>query len=112
MSGVDFLEKAKAVAPDALRILLTGYADINATIDAINRGGASRYVAKPWNDNELILIIRDAIRNYRLIKENQFLKELTEKQNQELRKWSAELGCRPATDGRPGEAEYGVDEPA
>jgi response regulator RpfG family c-di-GMP phosphodiesterase len=92
MSGVDFLEKAGAIAPDTLRILLTGYADINATIDAINKGGASRYIAKPWNDNELILIIRDAIQKYRLIKENQLLKELTEKQNQELKKWSAKLG--------------------
>lgn len=91
MLGVDFLEKAKAIAPDALRILLTGYADMNATVDAINRAGATRYIAKPWNDNELILIIRDAIQKYQLIKENQFLKDLTEKQNKELRRWSTEL---------------------
>ena len=47
LSGVDFLEKARELAPDALRIMLTGYADLNATMDAINKGGAYRYITKP-----------------------------------------------------------------
>ena len=41
MTGVDFLEKSKAISPQSIRILLTGYADVNAAIDAINRGGPS-----------------------------------------------------------------------
>ncbi|WP_291316625.1 response regulator [Desulfuromonas sp.] len=50
LSGAQFLEQAKEMAPEALRIMLTGYADINATIDAINKGGACRYISKPWDD--------------------------------------------------------------
>jgi response regulator RpfG family c-di-GMP phosphodiesterase len=91
MSGVDFLEKAKTITPDAQRILLTGYADISATIDAINRGGAQRYLAKPWNDHELTLVVRDAVHKYQVIKENEYLRALTEKQAAELQKWSTEL---------------------
>ena len=91
MSGVDFLEKAKAITPDAQRILLTGYADISATIDAINRGGAQRYLTKPWNDQELALVVRDAVHKYQVIKENEYLRALTAKQAAELKKWSNEL---------------------
>ncbi|MBU4228810.1 MAG: response regulator, partial [Proteobacteria bacterium] len=54
MTGVDFLEKSKAISPQSIRILLTGYADVNAAIDAINRGGTFRYLNKPWNDDELV----------------------------------------------------------
>src|SRR5512143_3889480 len=48
MNGVEFLSRAREIAPEALRIVLTGYADLNATMDAINRGGAYRYITKPW----------------------------------------------------------------
>jgi DNA-binding NtrC family response regulator len=68
MSGSEFLEKTKEVSPDSIRIVLTGYADIDATINAINRGGAYRYVAKPWNDTDLVLTVRDAAEKYRLVK--------------------------------------------
>jgi response regulator RpfG family c-di-GMP phosphodiesterase len=91
MTGTEFLEKSRELSPDAVRIILTGYADIEATIDAINRGGAYRYVSKPWNDNDLLLAIKDAFDKYRLVKENIYLTELTIRQNEELKKWSAEL---------------------
>ncbi len=91
MSGAEFLEKAKRIAPDSIRIVLTGYADINAAMDAINKGGAYRYITKPWDDNDLIITVLNAIEMYKLGKENKRLTELTRKQNEELRKWSAEL---------------------
>jgi response regulator RpfG family c-di-GMP phosphodiesterase len=91
MSGSEFLEKTREVSPDSMRIVLTGYADIGATINAINRGGAYRYITKPWNDTDLVLTVKDAAEKYRLIKENRYLTELTRKQNDELKKWNTEL---------------------
>ena len=81
MTGAEFLEKSRELSPDSVRIILTGYADVEAAIGAINRGGAYRYVSKPWNDNELLLVIKDAFDKYRLVKENKYLTELTIQQN-------------------------------
>ena len=91
MTGAEFLEKSRQLSPDAVRIILTGYADVEAAIGAINRGGAYRYVSKPWNDSDLLRVIKDAFEKYRLVRENQYLTELTTKQNEELKKWSVEL---------------------
>ena len=91
MTGAEFLETSRRLSPDAVRIILTGYADVDAAIGAINRGGAYRYVSKPWNDSDLLLVIKDAFEKYRLVRENQYLTELTIKQNEELKKWSVEL---------------------
>lgn len=91
MTGTEFLLKAKELYPDTIRIILTGYADINAAMNAINEAGAYRYITKPWNDKELLHIIKEAINRYKLIKENKYLTELTKKQNEELQTWSKEL---------------------
>jgi len=93
MTGVDFLEKAKEIAPDAVRIVLTGYADVNAAVDAINRGGAYRYIAKPWRDDELLQVIMDAMRQFSLVSENRRLQEIIKRQNEELKEWNAQLQC-------------------
>ncbi len=91
MSGSEFLGKARAIQPDAVRIVLTGYADVQAAVSAINEGGAYRYIAKPWNDTDLVLVIRDAVATYGLKQENARLTALTNKQNDELKKWNTEL---------------------
>jgi putative nucleotidyltransferase with HDIG domain len=94
LTGADFLKQAREIAPDALRIMLTGYADINATIDAINKGGAYRYISKPWDDEEMIRTIRDANRQCSLIAENRRLSALVKKQNEELKEWNSNLKNR------------------
>jgi response regulator RpfG family c-di-GMP phosphodiesterase len=91
MSGAEFLEKAKELSPESVRIILTGYADVEAAVSAINKGGAYRYVSKPWNDADLTLVVKDALEKYSLVKENRYLTALTLQQNEELRKWSSEL---------------------
>lgn len=91
MTGVDFLEKSRKISPQSIRILLTGYADINAAVDAINRGGTFRYITKPWKDDELLQVIKSAQQQYFLIKENKRLNAIVKKQNAELKKWSEEL---------------------
>ena len=91
MTGVDFLEKSKAISPQSIRILLTGYADVNAAIDAINRGGTFRYLNKPWNDAELVQTVKGALQMYRLLTENKRLAATVKQQNAELKKWNTEL---------------------
>ena len=91
MSGVEFLEYARQISPDSGRLILTGHADMTMAIDAINKGGAQRYIMKPWNNDDLLSAVRWAAERYRLIKENRYLTDLTLKQNGELRKWSSEL---------------------
>lgn len=91
MSGTQFLERARLISPYSTRMILTGYADAEAAMEAINRGGAWRYITKPWNDQELLVAVKNAAELYRITKENIYLTELTKKQNEELQKWSSEL---------------------
>ena len=60
MTGVEFLESILDEFPDPIRILLTGYADMNAVIDAINKGKIFHYLTKPWNEEELDITITRA----------------------------------------------------
>lgn len=76
MTGVEFLESILESYPDPMRILLTGYADLNAVIDAVNKGKIFHYLTKPWNEEELDMTIQRAYEVYKLRKDE---KELTEK---------------------------------
>ena len=75
-TGIEFLESVLHTNPDTIRILLTGFSDSNAVIDAINRGQVYKYLVKPWQNDELRIHIQNAIEIYNLRKEN---KELTYK---------------------------------
>lgn len=91
MDGAKFLAQVRQRWPETTRILLTGYADVSATIEAINRGEIYRYISKPWDDNDLLLIVRDALEQKRLQRENARLNALTQQQNVELRELNAGL---------------------
>ena len=60
LSGVEFFELITPDHPDPVRMLLTGYADIDAVIDAINKGQVYKYISKPWNEAELESLVREA----------------------------------------------------
>jgi response regulator RpfG family c-di-GMP phosphodiesterase len=64
MTGVEFLEKVLETFPDPMRILLTGYADMAAVVDAVNKGKIFHYLTKPWNEAELDLAINMAYEKY------------------------------------------------
>ncbi len=85
MNGAQFLEVVRNRWPDTVRILLTGYAEIDATIDAINKGQIYRYVSKPWEDGDIKLIVKHALQLKILEREKQHLEELTRRQNEELK---------------------------
>jgi len=76
MTGIEFFESILETHPTPIRILITGYTDINAVIDAINRGQVYKYLTKPWNDNDIKIFVDKAYEVYMLRKQNI---ELTDK---------------------------------
>jgi response regulator RpfG family c-di-GMP phosphodiesterase len=84
MDGAALLHEVHRRRPEAVRMLLTGYADVRATIDAVNRGRIARYIAKPWNDDELVGALRDGLRIKHLEDEARRLHALTVEQNASL----------------------------
>lgn len=91
MDGARFLEHVREKWPDTIRLLLTGYADIQSILDAINRGEIYRYITKPWNDNDILLIIRHALERKDLEREKMQLEALTRDQNEQLKELNASL---------------------
>ena len=84
MSGTEFLERSMALRPDAVRIILTGYTDIDAIIQAINKSRIYRYVTKPWESEELRLTLRRAVEAFHLVRENGRLVEELRRANERL----------------------------
>src|SRR6195952_1436134 len=84
MTGIEFLESILTVYPDTIRILLTGFSDMNAVMDAINRGQVYKYLVKPWQNDELKLYIQDALEIYHLRRENKELAQKLQLANLEL----------------------------
>ena len=84
MTGIDFLIEANKIKPEPIRILVTGYSDINAVIDAINKGQIYRYISKPWKEEELKQTIRSAYELYNLRRENKDLIGKLERANDQL----------------------------
>lgn len=77
MTGVELLEKVIQINPNIVRIILTGYTDTAALVQAINQGHIYQYITKPWERQELRLVIRRALETYELTMDNQrLLKEL------------------------------------
>ncbi|MEK6663053.1 MAG: response regulator [Pseudomonadota bacterium] len=79
MSGSEFLSQVKALYPDTVRIMLSGYTDLSSVTDAINRGAIYRFLTKPWEDDLLRENVQQAFEHYEMAYENERLKsELTE----------------------------------
>lgn len=86
VTGVEFLESIGDQHPDPMKILITGYSDIQAVIDSINKGQVYKYITKPWNEHELRMAIEDAHKVYTLKKEkDQALNQLLYKVSNELK---------------------------
>ncbi len=91
MSGTEFFAKVKEKYPDILRIILTGYTEVDSITDAINKGHIYKFFLKPWNDQNLILEIRQALEQSDLIKVNKELHERVLIQNKELTRMNNNL---------------------
>jgi two-component system response regulator HupR/HoxA len=95
MTGVELLRESQAHAPDALRIVLTAYTDIDSLMDAINTGRIYHFVPKPWEPGELMIVVRRAVERYRLARENVRLREELEVAYNALRREAADRRERP-----------------
>ncbi|WP_422930944.1 ATP-binding protein [Singulisphaera sp. PoT] len=84
MNGVEVLHRAKQIRPEVTRLLFTAYADIRAVVDAINQGSVYRYIAKPWEPEELEALVRQAVDHHDLIVEKKRLVNELRESNQRL----------------------------
>ncbi|MBI5639677.1 MAG: Flp pilus assembly complex ATPase component TadA [Nitrospirae bacterium] len=89
ITGAQLLKEIKQRWPDTIRIMLTGYADIQSIMGAVNEGAVYKFITKPWNDEDLRLTVSLALQQYVLIQENKQLKELTQKQQLKIKNYSA-----------------------
>jgi len=84
MTGVEFLESIIPHYPEPIRILLTGYSDIQAVIDAINKGQVYHYITKPWDEEQLRNIIKKSLEVFVLRAENKELVKSLLRANEQL----------------------------
>jgi response regulator RpfG family c-di-GMP phosphodiesterase len=96
MDGVEFLERARLACPEAVRMLLTGHADVDQVMGAVNRGEIYRYITKPWDDTEIVLLVRHALERRLLEQEKGRLEALTQRQNEQLRQLNQDLEAQVA----------------
>ena len=94
MSGVDFLAQVRERYPDIVRMMLTGYTEMNVAVDAINRGEIYRLITKPWNDDELRATIRQAFDHADLKAEIKRLNQVTREQNFKLQDMNRNLEAK------------------
>ena len=73
MNGLDFLKRVKADYPKILTVMLTGQAELEIAMDAINEAGVYKFILKPWNDNDLKITVRRALETLELVCERDSL---------------------------------------
>jgi YesN/AraC family two-component response regulator len=84
MDGIAFLEKTRAVCPDAIRMVLSAHVDINEIMRAVNDGHIWRYITKPWNENDLLLAVKNAVEFHEKSMETKRLIEEVKEKNRAL----------------------------
>jgi response regulator RpfG family c-di-GMP phosphodiesterase len=94
MNGTRFLEEARNISPHTIRFLLTGYSEMDALVEAVNKGEIHRYLTKPWNDSDLLLQVRQSLEHHELYLENRRLLALTRQQNLQLKELNSQLEQR------------------
>ncbi|MBI5213262.1 MAG: Flp pilus assembly complex ATPase component TadA [Nitrospirae bacterium] len=88
MLGSELLREIKNRWPETIRIMLTGHADIQAIMGAVNEGAVYKFITKPWGDEDLRLTVSIALHQYVLTQENKKLKELAKKQETRIKQYS------------------------
>jgi two-component system response regulator HupR/HoxA len=111
MSGVELLRRSRELAPEAMRIVLTAYTDVESLMDAINTGGIYHFISKPWDPHELTVVVRRAAERHRLARENLRLKDELELAYNALRREAAEVQERPLSFDRLIGADTGLKRP-
>jgi hypothetical protein len=84
LSGSEFLEKSILLSPESRRMLMTGYSNFEAIVDAVNKGEIHQYISKPWDNDDLLLRIQGELDIYKQFQERKRLFNITGKQNAKL----------------------------
>lgn len=84
MDGVKFLNESKKTQPDAIRLILSGYTDLDALLGAINQAEIFRFMSKPWQDYDLRMVLQQALAHREILVENQRLADKVREQQNEL----------------------------
>ncbi|CAH2031572.1 ATPase, T2SS/T4P/T4SS family [Trichlorobacter ammonificans] len=100
MTGAELLKLIREQYPQTIRIMLTGYADVNSIMGAVKDGAVYKFITKPWNDEDLRLTVSLALQQYVLMHENRRLKELAKQQQNKLSNYA---GLFDENRGRLGE---------
>jgi len=88
MSGVELMRRTARLRPHMVRILLTGYTDVDSLIEAINTGNVYKYVTKPWNNDDLLLTVARALEHYETLKSRHNLQMINARLRARLREIS------------------------
>ena len=91
MNGIELLKKAAEYSPDSVKMLLSGYSEVDLIVDAINSASVWRYIAKPWNNEDLIMAIKNGIQYYELQQDRRGLLDTLERKNAELEELNSNL---------------------
>ncbi|GJQ49796.1 MAG: two-component system response regulator [Candidatus Kuenenia stuttgartiensis] len=91
MDGIKFLDEVKKISPGTIRLMLTGYADIDLAIKAINEGEVYRFITKPWNNIELLVTVNQGLEYFNMQRELCRLNKLIQSQNEALKEWNSKL---------------------
>lgn len=94
MDGAQFLERVAECWPDVIRILLTGFSNLEATIDAVNKGKIYSYCQKPWDDENLKTLVNNALQQKRLLEEREQLFDIINRQNEQLKELNNQLEAK------------------
>lgn len=94
MSGTEFLARCRTVQPEAVRIILTGHADVEAAMEAINQGAVCRFLSKPWNKEDLLASVQQMLCDLDMRREFAALQERLREKNGELESLNATLERR------------------
>lgn len=91
MSGTELMARVKEAYPDIIRIILTGYTDVDSISESVNKGHIYKFFLKPWNDQALVLEVRQALEQYDLIQANKVLHQKVQEQNLALQQINENL---------------------
>jgi two-component system, probable response regulator PhcQ len=97
MTGIEVLRAARLICPDSIRLMLTGNADLQMAMDAINQGEIYRFLTKPWDNNDLIITVRLALREYEIQKQNKRLATVVRQQADTIKRLQAQIAGTSTT---------------
>ncbi|HEY0323394.1 MAG TPA: HD domain-containing phosphohydrolase [Pyrinomonadaceae bacterium] len=105
MTGIELLKRAASFRPHMLRIILTGYTDVSALIEAINCGQVYKYVSKPWSNGELRMTVERAVEHYKANRSRHELEEANRRLSQRLQSMTSSV-VRTIADALEAKDEY------